>query len=261
MPGTTCGGKPVARTIPYSLNLPRGNGESAVPSRPVPIVLEPAHLATLTLEQRDDLRLWHGRINLIDRIKGMRGYFWLTLTAVFGTLAAMAGVEDVPPLVLAPIVPLFMFVKLWRRGRSLRRNGLRLRRVLLMPRWKWVLPIQPLPASHRFEQLAPREMLDGPHGNAIRRAAQDAAAILEIVVHLSRTDRAQLRDLEPTVKALVERVVQIAKTHSELNESIDPHLRAELDAPIKAAEGAPVVRRPATDRIASETAGKPSRFG
>ena len=207
-----------------------------VPSPQPPIVLEPPHLAMLTPEQRADLRLWHGRITLVERIRGMRGYTALTLLATFGAMGALVGVEDVPPLILAPIVPLYMWVKTWRRGVSIRRSGLKLRRVLLMPRWKWVLPAPPLPPSQRFEQLAPREILDGPHGNAIRRAAQDAAAILDIVMHLSKTDRAHLRDLEPTVKALVERVVQIAKTQSELNQSIDPHLLAELDARIRAAE-------------------------
>ena len=38
------------------------------------IELEPPHLASLTPEQRDDLRLWHGRVNLLDRVKAIRRY-------------------------------------------------------------------------------------------------------------------------------------------------------------------------------------------
>ena len=37
------------------------------------IELEPAHLASFTPEQRKDIRLWHGRIHLLDRVKAMRG--------------------------------------------------------------------------------------------------------------------------------------------------------------------------------------------
>ena len=205
----------------------------------MPLVLEPEHLRSLTPEQREDIRLWHGRITLIDRIKGMRGYAALTVAATVGGFAALAGVEDVPPLILAPIVPIYMWVKTWRRGSSLKKSGLKLRRVLLMPRWKWVLPAPPpLPAS-RFEKMAPQELLDGRHGNAIRRAAQDGAAILDIVGHLSRSDRAHLKDLEPTVKALVERVVHLAKTHVELGQSIDPGVMHDLAARIARAEKEP----------------------
>ena len=51
------------------------------------VVLEPAHLAQLTPAQRDDLRLWHGRVHLLDRVKAMRGYAVLTLGAVAGGIA------------------------------------------------------------------------------------------------------------------------------------------------------------------------------
>ena len=47
------------------------------------IVVEPAHLVPLTREQREDLRLWHGRVNLLDRVRAMRGYFWWTLAVAF----------------------------------------------------------------------------------------------------------------------------------------------------------------------------------
>ena len=58
------------------------------------IIIEPEHLAGLTLAQREDLRLWHGRVNLLDRIKAARGYLWLTVAAaITATVGFAAGVD------------------------------------------------------------------------------------------------------------------------------------------------------------------------
>jgi serine/threonine protein kinase len=198
------------------------------------LVIEPEHLASLTPEQRQDLRLWHGRVNLIDRVKAMRGYFWVTLGMWALGMAGFAfGVDEAPPLVLSPIVPIYMTVKAWQRGKSLRERGVKLRRVLLMPRLKWVIPTPPPPLTeHQLEKLAPREVLDSPEGAAIRRAAADRAAVLDMLAKLSKQDRAFLPDVEPTVKVLVERVVQLAEMLHRLNQSIDWRLIDELDARI-----------------------------
>jgi serine/threonine-protein kinase len=205
----------------------------ALASSPNVIELEAAHLAALTPVQRDDLRLWHGRVNLWDRIKAARGYAWLTLASVFGAMAGVvAGIEEgIPPMVFAPVVPLFMGRKLWLRGKSLRAAGLKLRRVFLMPRAKWVIPAPVVAKSEvALAKLVPRDLLEGPNGAAIRRAADDRSAIQEIVSKLSKADRALLPDLEPTVKALVERVVTLAQMLQRLDQSFDPRLLDELDA-------------------------------
>jgi serine/threonine protein kinase len=203
---------------------------------PGTIVLEPEHLASLTVEQREDLRLWHGRVHLLDRIKFMRRYALYTLgMTVLGIVGFVAGVDEMPPFVLAPIVPIYMMRILRRRGKSLRESGLRLRRVLLMPRARRVLPAPPpMTTEQRIETLAPREVLDGPQGAAIRRAAEDRAAILDIAASLPEADRAIVPDLETTVSALVERVAQLAQMLHRLDQSFDPHLIDELDARIAA---------------------------
>jgi serine/threonine-protein kinase len=199
------------------------------------IELEPEHLASLTPAQRTDLRLWHGRVNLLDRIKAMRGYTWLTIGT---TIAAMVGLglgadEGIPPLFLGPIVPIYMWMKVRRRGRSLRESGLRLRRVLLSPRAKWVLPAPPPPTTEQqLEKLAPREVLDSPHGAAIRSAAADRSAIMGIAASLPKADRSLLSDLTPTVNALVERVATVAQALHRLDQSFDPRVVSELDARI-----------------------------
>jgi serine/threonine protein kinase len=217
---------------------PAAQGRSGAPAaqRQVSeIVLEPEHLASLTPEQRQDLRLWHGRVNLFDRIKAMRGYAWLTAGAVFASIGGSVASEGA--LTFGLIVPIYMSVKAWRRGKSLRESGLRLRRVLLMPRAKWVIPAPPPPPSERqLEKLAPREILESSLGAVIRRAAEDRAAILAIVAKLSKADRALLPDIVPTVNGLVERVAHLAERLHRLDQDIDPRLIEELDARISDAE-------------------------
>lgn len=205
------------------------------------IVLEAEHLAGLTKEQRDDLRLWHGRLNLLDRIKAMRGYTLLTAAAVLGELGAIAATPDVPPFIMAAIpgalISAYMVRKLTRRGRSLRERGLRLRRVLLMPRARWVIPAPPKPPREdELLKLAPREVLEGEHGAAIRRAVEDRKAILELVRGLSKADRKLLPDMDSTVNALVERVAHLARALYELDGSIDWRLLGELEARIAEVE-------------------------
>ena len=204
-------------------------------------MFEQPHLASLTPAQREDLRLWHGHVNLMDRIKATRRYAVATLGAVIGGVTGFVfGVSEAPPFVLAPIVPMFMSWKLWRRGKSLRESGLRLRRVLLMPRMRWVIPPPPAGAEQQLEKLAPRDILDGPEGGVIRRAVDDRAAILQIVASLPKADRALISEVEPTVKALVDRISHIAHLLHRLDQSIDPGLAAELDGRIAdvEAEGA-----------------------
>ena len=212
----------------------RGAGKVRAPGE---IIMEPEHLAPLTPEQREDLRLWHGRVNLFDRIKAARGYFWVTVVTMFAAIGGIAGAAEVPPLVLAPVVPTYMSLKLWRRGKSLRASGLRLRRVFFMPRAKWVLPA-PAPAPvDQLEKLAPREVLDGPRGAAIRRAVEDRAAIEKIVADLPKADRALLPDIAQTVKGLVDRVAHLAQTLHRLDASIDPRAIAGVEARLAEVKG------------------------
>jgi serine/threonine-protein kinase len=213
-----------------------------VPHQPKPgqIVIEPEPYASLTPEQRADLRLWHGRVNLLDRVKTMRRYTWATAITMIASIVGVAfgAEEEIVPLVFGPIFPLYMSVKVWRRGRSLRLSGLKLRRVFFMPRARSSLPAPPpMPTEQQLEKLAPRELLDGPQGAAIRRAAEDRAAILDILAHLPKPDRALLPDLEPTVKALLDRVVHLAQMLRGLEQSIDVRFIDELEARIAAVEG------------------------
>jgi hypothetical protein len=192
--------------------------------------MEPAHLAPLTHEQREDLRLWNGRINLLDRIKAMRGYAVLTAGAwILGIAGFIGGIADAPPLVLAPIVPIYMTTKLWRRRNSLRASGLRLRRVLFMLKARWAFPT-PRPSLLELElaKIATRELLDSPQGTAIRQAVEDRIAISEIVAALPKSERAMLPELTATVNAMVQRIGHLARTVYELEQETDPRLAPRL---------------------------------
>jgi hypothetical protein len=208
--------------------------------------LVPPHLASLTTEQREDLRLWKGRVNLLDRISAMRLYTLLALGATAAGLTGfIASFNDAPPLIVLPLAPIYMWMQWRKRGDSLRQSGLRVRRVLLMPSAERALPptasTPPEKRDKRLEKLATREVLQGKHGPAVQRAGADAVAILSIARKLPKGDRAQLGDLEQNVNALVTRAAQLAQMLHRLDQDIDPTLGPELDAQIAAmtASGVP----------------------
>jgi hypothetical protein len=164
-----------------------------------------------------------------DRIKAMRGYTLLTLAWSRCIAGFVAGFTDAPPLVFAPVVPIYMCIKVWRRAISLRLSGLRLRRVLFMPRAHWALPSpKPSPIERELAKLAPRDVLDSPDGAALRQAVEDRAAISEIVGGLSKGERAMLPDLTVTVNALVERIAHLAQTLYRLGQDMDSRLAPRL---------------------------------
>ena len=200
-------------------------------------MLEPAHLASLTPEQREDLRLWAGRVNLLDRVKSYRRLALYTTGAwALGIMGFIVGVNEIPPFALAPIVPIAMTVTMKRRGASLRLSGLRLRRVLLSRRSHRVLAAAPLPTSRQLRKLATRPVLESAHGTAIRRAAEERAAILDVVKKMSKSDRQLLPDVVPTVNALVERVANLATTLHRLDSDYDPSAASAVEARLAQSE-------------------------
>ena len=207
-------------------NEPRPGSDDALG-----LVPDPAHLASLTPAQRQDLRLWHGRVSLLERVKAIRGYSLLTLLATAGGIAGFVfGVAEAPPFVFAPLVPLYMWRKLWKRGTSLREAGVRVRQMLPRPHLRIGRKRPAL--EQQIQKLAPPEVLESAGGAAIRRAVEDRAAILVIFDKLSKADRSRVSDLPATVRMLVDRVVHLAQSLHRLDGSIDPSLGVTLDARI-----------------------------
>ena len=230
-------GRKEASPVPRS-RVKSQNGSGASPILgPSGLVLEPPHLASLTPEQRADLRVWAGRVNLLDRVKIFRRQAALSVFVwPLGVMGFVAGVFEMPPLVLSAVFPVWMTISMARRGQSLRESGLRLRRVLLSRRSRFVLAEAPLPTSRQLRKLAPRPVLDSPHGAAIRRAAEERAAILDVVKKLSKNDRQLLPDVVPTVNALVERVAKLASTLHRLESDYDPSAVSTIEARIAQSE-------------------------
>jgi hypothetical protein len=123
------------------------------------------------------------------------------------------GVADMPPLVLTPIIPIYMWTKLVRRSASLRESGI------------------------GFRQWFPRTNLTVRHEDpAVRKARDERGSIGVIFKKLPKSDRKQLSGLAPTVKLLVARVTQLSSALRRLDASIDPSLGAELETRIRQVE-------------------------
>ena len=73
-----------------------------------------------------------------------------------------------------------------------------------------------LPSGQRVDGvalgLASSQVLAGPHGGAVRRAAEDRVAVEETLGRLAPTEREMIPDVLPTVTALASRVGSLATT-------------------------------------------------
>jgi len=82
-------------------------------------------------------------------------------------------------------------------------------------------------------------VLAGPHGTAVRRAAEDEFDAIEAIERLPDADRALVPDIAPTVRLLMERVAALAAALHRLDADVSPDALASLDARIAEAEQAP----------------------
>ncbi len=99
--------------------------------------------------------------------------------------------------------------------------------------------LQAPPADARAEALVGREVLQGPHGGVVRRAAEDEAAVLEILGTLSGPDRSQLPDVASTVRGLVERVASLAQSLDRLDRDLRPEQITQLERRLAEARALP----------------------
>ena len=97
------------------------------------------------------------------------------------------------------------------------------------------------------QRLAPADVLDGPYGDVVRRAASDHAAVRETLVRLPEAERSMISDVAPTVDALAERVGALATTLHRLDADISgsslPSLDVRLAALRAEARGSPTAER------------------
>lgn len=91
----------------------------------------------------------------------------------------------------------------------------------------------------------PRDVLDGPHGPAVREAAEAKALITDILAKLPPNDRDMLPEILPTVESLNERVRSLAHGLHQLDHDASAEAITKLEARIAAAKAD---ARDSTDR-------------
>jgi serine/threonine protein kinase len=84
--------------------------------------------------------------------------------------------------------------------------------------------------------LAPSDVLAGPHGPAVRRAAEDRAHIQMIMRNLAKPDRELVPDVLPTVDALAERIASLAQMLHRLDHDVAPGTLERIDTRIAEVE-------------------------
>jgi serine/threonine protein kinase len=88
-----------------------------------------------------------------------------------------------------------------------------------------------LPSADDYAaRLAPPDVLAGPFGPQVRRAAGDRMAVHEALSKLSKADSQLIPDVAPTVDALAARVGSLAHALHRLEEDVQPTALEDLDA-------------------------------
>ncbi|HEU4785915.1 MAG TPA: serine/threonine-protein kinase [Gemmatimonadaceae bacterium] len=88
-------------------------------------------------------------------------------------------------------------------------------------------------------QLAPADVLGGPHGETVRRAASDRALIQGIISGLGTIEREMIPDIVPTVDALTTRVATLATTLHRLDTDVSGASLGSLDQRIAVLQAEP----------------------
>jgi serine/threonine-protein kinase len=86
-----------------------------------------------------------------------------------------------------------------------------------------------LPGVDAAAALAPADVLAGPHGEAVRRATADRAAVHETLARLAPAEREMIPDVGPTVDALAQRVGSLALTLHRLDSDVSGASLPALD--------------------------------
>ena len=79
------------------------------------------------------------------------------------------------------------------------------------------------------QRLASTEVLEGPYGEQVRRAAADHVAVRDTLARLPESERSMIPDVAPTVDALAERVGALATTLHRLDADVGGASLQSLD--------------------------------
>ena len=173
---------------------------------------------------------------------------WMGWSALFFGVNAMAGGH-----VWFWLPSAFMFLNVLRRGGSIWSDGIgpidafkkgiraKLRAQSGEPQSAGALPatvpIRPRETPEQYAaQVASADVLAGPHGEAVRRAAEDRVLMREIAAALRPIEREMIPDIGPTVDALAQRVGALATTLHRLDGDVTGASLGSLDQRIATLE-------------------------
>ena len=91
-----------------------------------------------------------------------------------------------------------------------------------------------LSTAEAAARLAHVDVLNGPYGDTVRRAAADHAAVRDTLARLPQSERDMIPDVGPTVDALAERVGALASTLHRLDADVGGASPQSLDARLAA---------------------------
>lgn len=93
------------------------------------------------------------------------------------------------------------------------------------------------PPPDRALSAVSRDVMNGAHGAAVRRAIDDTAVIREVIARLGPLEREMLPDVSPTVDALAERVANLSTTLHRLDLDVSGGTLGNLDQRIASIKG------------------------
>jgi serine/threonine-protein kinase len=91
----------------------------------------------------------------------------------------------------------------------------------------------------RLAALVSADVAQGQLGATVRRAIEDERAVLDTLQTLAPADRAQLPDVEPTVRSLVTRVASLAESLHRLDRDLTPGQIEQLERRLADARSQP----------------------
>ena len=211
---------------------------------PVPSFMpESWHDARNAWGRRADRTAGHSREG---RIRDFRQHL-----ARAGVMVATLGTVN---LMFSPGFPWFLFptaffgLGVLRRAGSLWADGIRMRDVFGRGASERLAhgdasgtstPSRPPSADELARQLAPADVLAGPFGDSIRRAASDRAAAREALARLAPPDREMIPDVGPTLDALAERVSSLAQALHGLEKAAPADAVASVERALGEARSRP----------------------
>ena len=160
----------------------------------------------------------------------------------FATVGALASVNLLtsPDFLWFVFPTAFMVLGIMSRGGKLWADGVPMRRFFSRGNADAVgstvgkASMPRVSIAEASQRLASAEVLDGPYGETVRRAAADHVAVRDTLARLPEAERSMIPDVGPTVDALAERVGALATTLHRLDDDVGGASVVSLDARLAA---------------------------